>query len=73
MLYFLAVGVETNIEKYRSWGIRNNYWKRAKINVDDYYKTNIDGIYAIGDVVKGPALAHVASAEGIICVEKTCR
>ena len=38
--------------------------------VDEYYKTNIDGYYAIGDVIKGPALAHVASAEGIICVEK---
>lgn len=38
--------------------------------MDDYYKTNIDGIYAIGDIVHGPALAHVASAEGICCVEK---
>jgi dihydrolipoamide dehydrogenase len=38
--------------------------------VDEFYKTNIPGIYAIGDVVKGQALAHVASAEGIICVEK---
>jgi dihydrolipoamide dehydrogenase len=38
--------------------------------VDDYYKTSVDGYYAIGDIVKGPALAHVASHEGIICVEK---
>ena len=38
--------------------------------VNDYYKTNIDGYYAIGDCVPGQALAHVASAEGIICVEK---
>ena len=38
--------------------------------VDDFYKTNIDGYYAIGDCVPGQALAHVASAEGIICVEK---
>jgi len=38
--------------------------------VDDFYKTNVNGVYAIGDIVKGPALAHVASAEGIICVEK---
>ena len=38
--------------------------------VDDFYKTNVDGVYAIGDIVHGPALAHVASAEGIICVEK---
>ncbi len=42
----------------------------GKIKVDEYYKTNIPGYYAIGDVVAGPALAHVASAEGIICVEK---
>jgi dihydrolipoamide dehydrogenase len=38
--------------------------------VDDFYRTNIPGYYAIGDIVKGPSLAHVASAEGIICVEK---
>ena len=64
-----AVGVETNIENIglEELGIIT---EKGKINVDDYYKTNIDGIYAIGDVVKGPALAHVASAEGIICVEK---
>ena len=40
-----------------------------RIIVDQYYRTNIEGYYAIGDVIKGPALAHVASAEGIICVE----
>ncbi len=40
-----------------------------RIIVDQYYKTNIEGYYAIGDVIKGPALAHVASAEGIICIE----
>ena len=64
-----AVGVETNIENIglEELGIIT---EKGKINVDDYYKTNIDGIYAIGDVVIGPALAHVASAEGIICVEK---
>ena len=44
--------------------------ERNKILIDDFYCTNISGIYAIGDVVKGPALAHVASAEGIVCVEK---
>ncbi len=43
---------------------------KGKIKVDDYYRTNIEGVYAIGDVVHGPALAHVASAEAIICVEK---
>ena len=37
--------------------------------VDDFYKTNVAGVYAIGDIVHGPALAHVASAEGITCVE----
>jgi len=40
------------------------------IAVDEYYRTNVPGVYAIGDVVPGPALAHVASAEGILCVEK---
>ena len=38
--------------------------------MDDFYRTSVPGIYAIGDIVHGPALAHVASAEGIICVEK---
>ncbi|MFZ9054843.1 MAG: dihydrolipoyl dehydrogenase [Flavobacteriales bacterium] len=42
----------------------------GKIVVNDYYATNIPGYYAIGDCVPGPALAHVASAEGITCVEK---
>lgn len=41
-----------------------------KVKVDDFYRTNIEGVYAIGDIVGGPALAHVSSAEGIICVEK---
>ena len=40
------------------------------MQVDEYYRTNVDGYYAIGDIVPGPALAHVASAEGILCVEK---
>ncbi|MDD2279811.1 MAG: dihydrolipoyl dehydrogenase, partial [Bacteroidales bacterium] len=42
----------------------------GRVKVDDYYRTNVEGIYAIGDIVPGPALAHVASAEGIACVEK---
>jgi|TARA_B100000902_G_scaffold399205_1_gene468990 dihydrolipoamide dehydrogenase len=64
-----AVGVETNIKNIglEDLGIIT---EKGRINVDDYYQTNIDGVYAIGDVIKGPALAHVASAEGIICVEK---
>ncbi|HRQ85294.1 MAG TPA: dihydrolipoyl dehydrogenase, partial [Flavobacteriales bacterium] len=43
---------------------------RNKIKVDAFYNTNIPGYYAIGDIVPGQALAHVGSAEGIICVEK---
>lgn len=64
-----AVGVTANIENIglEDVGIATD---RGKIMVDDYYKTNIDGYYAIGDCVPGQALAHVASAEGITCVEK---
>ena len=45
---------------------------RGKIKVDEYYRTNVEGIYAIGDIIPTPALAHVASAEGICCVEAIC-
>ncbi|MEQ8624314.1 MAG: dihydrolipoyl dehydrogenase [Vicingaceae bacterium] len=64
-----AVGVTANIENIglEDVGIATD---KGKIMVDDFYKTNIDGYYAIGDCVPGQALAHVASAEGIICVEK---
>lgn len=64
-----AVGIETNLEGLglEDAGVATD---RGRILVDEYYKTNIPGIYAIGDIVPGPALAHVASAEGIICVEK---
>ena len=64
-----AVGITPNLEKI---GLEENNItiEKGKIKVDDFYRTNIAGIYAIGDVVHGPALAHVASAEGIICVEK---
>ena len=63
-----AVGIKSNIENI---GLENIGIKveNDKISVDDFYKTNVDGFYAIGDVVSGPALAHVASAEGITCVE----
>jgi dihydrolipoamide dehydrogenase len=44
--------------------------ERGLVKVDEFYRTNIPGIYAIGDIIEGPALAHVASAEGITCVEK---
>lgn len=64
-----AVGVSTNIEDIgiEDVGVAID---KGQVVVDDYYSTNIPGVYAIGDIVKGPALAHVASAEGIICVEK---
>jgi dihydrolipoamide dehydrogenase len=64
-----AVGVIANIEGIglEEVGIAADL---GKILVDDFYKTNIPGYYAIGDCVPGPALAHVASAEGILCVEK---
>lgn len=64
-----AVGIKTNIENIglEELGVATD---RDKIVVNDWYQTNIPGIYAIGDVVPGPALAHVASAEGITCVEK---
>ena len=64
-----AVGIKTNIENIglEDIGIITD---RDKILVNDWYQTNIPGYYAIGDVVPGPALAHVASAEGITCVEK---
>jgi len=64
-----AVGISTNLEGIglEETGVKTD---KGKVLVDDFYKTNVDGIYAIGDIVKGQALAHVASAEGIICVEK---
>ncbi len=64
-----AVGVATNLEGI---GLENAGVKteRGKILVDEFYRTNVAGVYAIGDITAGPALAHVASAEGIICVEK---
>jgi dihydrolipoamide dehydrogenase len=64
-----AVGVATNVEGIglEEVGVKTD---KGKVIVDDFYKTNVAGVYAIGDIVKGQALAHVASAEGIICVEK---
>ena len=64
-----AVGIVANIEDIglEEVGIKT---EKGKIIVDDYYKTNINGYYAIGDLLPNQALAHVASAEGIICVEK---
>jgi dihydrolipoamide dehydrogenase len=64
-----AVGIKTNIENIglEDLGIATD---RDKILVNEYYQTNLPGYYAIGDVTSGQALAHVASAEGILCVEK---
>jgi dihydrolipoamide dehydrogenase len=64
-----AVGITPNTEDIglEETGIKTD---KGKIAVDQFYRTNVEGYYAIGDVVPGQALAHVASAEGIICVEK---
>ncbi|MDP4268257.1 MAG: dihydrolipoyl dehydrogenase [Bacteroidota bacterium] len=63
-----SVGVSPNIEGIGLEETGINV-ERNKVLVDDFYKTNVEGYYAIGDIVKGQALAHVASKEGIICVE----
>jgi dihydrolipoamide dehydrogenase len=64
-----AAGVVSNLEGLglEELGIKT---ENGKVSVDAFYATSAPGIFAIGDIVKGPALAHVASAEGIICVEK---
>jgi dihydrolipoamide dehydrogenase len=64
-----AVGVSPNTENIglEALGIKTD---RGLVSVDEYYKTNVAGIYAIGDIVAGAALAHVATAEAITCVEK---
>ena len=63
-----AVGISSNLEGIglEESGIKT---ERNQVLVDDFYRTNVEGVYAIGDIVHGPALAHVASAEGICCVE----
>jgi dihydrolipoamide dehydrogenase len=64
-----AVGYTPNLENLglEELGIKVD---KGRVVTDPFYKTNVEGIYAIGDIVGGQALAHVASAEGIICVEK---
>ncbi len=66
-----AVGIKSNIEDMglEALGIEI---ERDKIKVDEHYKTSVDGVYAIGDIIATPALAHVASAEAIHCVEHIC-
>jgi dihydrolipoamide dehydrogenase len=63
-----AVGITANIENIglETLGVKTD---KGKVLVDQYYQTNVPGVYAIGDIVPGQALAHVASKEGIICVE----
>lgn len=64
-----AVGIAPNTEGIglEELGVET---EKGRVKVDEFYNTNVDGIYAIGDIVAGPALAHVASAEGITCIEK---
>ena len=64
-----AVGYSPNLENIglEELGVAV---EKSRVVVDEFYQTNVPGVYAIGDIVRGPALAHVASAEGIVCVEK---
>ncbi len=64
-----AVGISPNTENIglEDVGVKT---EKGRVKVDEFYRTNVEGVYAIGDILEGPALAHVASAEGIVCVEK---
>jgi dihydrolipoamide dehydrogenase len=64
-----AVGITPNLENsgMEELGVE---LEQGKIKVDEFYQTSIPGVYAIGDIVHGPALAHVASAEGVACIER---
>jgi dihydrolipoamide dehydrogenase len=64
-----AVGISPNTEGIglEEVGVKT---ENGRVKVDEFYRTTVEGVYAIGDIVAGPALAHVASAEGIVCVEK---
>jgi dihydrolipoamide dehydrogenase len=62
------VGVSTNLENIGIEAL-NIATDKGKVTVDPYYKTNVDGVYAIGDIVPGQALAHVAMKEAVICIE----
>ena len=64
-----AIGIKSNIENIGIEDVGISVDK-DKIIVDEFYNTNIPGYFAIGDITTGPSLAHVASAEGILCVEK---
>lgn len=64
-----AVGITPNIDGIGLEEVGVTL-ENGRVKVDEFYRTNIPGVHAIGDIVGGPALAHVASAEGIVCVEK---
>lgn len=66
-----AVGIKSNIEGIglEELGVKT---ERDKVVVDEFYRTSVSGVYAIGDIVPGPALAHVASAEALCCVNAIC-
>lgn len=64
-----AVGIAPNVENIGLEELKIEV-EKGRVKVDEFYRTNVDGIYAIGDIIASPALAHVASAEGITCVEK---
>ncbi len=64
-----AVGIAPNLENIGLEELKVEV-EKGRVKVDEFYRTNVEGIYAIGDILATPALAHVASAEGITCVEK---
>jgi dihydrolipoamide dehydrogenase len=68
-MVLMAVGITPNTEQIglEELGVETD---NGRVKVDEFYRTNVEGIYAIGDILAGPALAHVASAEGIVCIEK---
>ncbi len=68
-IVMLAVGITPNLEGIGLEALRIEM-ENGKIRVDEFMKTSADGVFAIGDIVHGPALAHKASAEAILCVEK---
>lgn len=64
-----AVGIAPNVENIGLEELKIEV-EKGRVKVDEFYRTNVEGVYAIGDIIASPALAHVASAEGITCVEK---
>jgi dihydrolipoamide dehydrogenase len=64
-----AVGIAPNVENIGIEDLKIEV-EKGRVKVDEFYRTNVEGVYAIGDIIASPALAHVASAEGITCVEK---